>query len=230
MIEKTPIFGKFNNLAHRLRLEAKQAIIFLACLLTLSVVQAQSDNFQRLLQSSLQAEERGDWKQAVQLSHQILKINPKHIETMVSLSGLYGHAVNPTQQIFWSQKVIAIQPKNFIALINRGNGYSAIGEDRLAMDSFRTAEAIDLASPIPTYSMGVLAQNREHDDEALGYFRKALRLSPKFEDAQFNLAVSLANLGKIAQAIDVLDKLLRQNPAASDAIQLRLTLRNQVRH
>lgn len=226
---RNPDSGMFKNGARRLRLAARWTAVFLASLLALSVAQAQPDDFQHLLRSSTHAEERGDWKQAIQLCHQMLKIKPQDVATMVSLSGLYGHAENPTQQIFWSQKVLAIQPKNFMVLVNQGNGYSAVGEDRRAMDSFRSAEAVDPNNPIPAYSMGVLAQNRERDKEAVGYFRKALRLSPNVEDARFNLAVSLTNLGETKQALGELDQLLQHNPSAFDAIQLRLTLRNQAK-
>lgn len=225
---KNTALGTFKRLAHKLRLAIRHAVVFLACLLTLSVAQAQPDDFQSLLRNSTQAEERGDWKQAIQLCHRMLKIKPEDVATMVSLSGLYGHAENPTQQIFWSRKALTAQPKNFMALVNQGNGYSAVGEERRAMDSFRAAEAVDPSSPIPAYSMGVLAQSRERETEAVGYFRKALRLSPSFEDARFNLAVSLANLGETTQALNLLDQLLQHNPAASDAIELRVTLRNQV--
>ena len=229
MIAQAPATGQFGQIAHRRRLAAKRALVFLCCLLTLSAAHAQSEDFQRLMQSSIQAEKRGDWRQAIELCHQILKVKPGDVETMVSLSGLYGHAGNPAQQIAWSQKVLVIQPRTFKALINRGNGYSAIGEGRPAIDSYRAAEAIDPTSPIPAYSLGVVAQAQGHEAAAAGYFHKALQLSPGFEDARFNLAVSLANQGEAAQAIRVLDQLLRQNPLASDAIQLSRALRSQVR-
>lgn len=206
----------------------RHPIYLIVSLMVFSVSHAQPGNFDRLMQSSLQAEARGDWGQAIQLSQQMLKMKPNDLGVMVALSGFYGYAGFSSQQLLWAQKVIAIDPKNFDALINQGNAYAAEGKQIAAMASYRAAESVDPASPIPAYSKGVLSQSQGREKEAIGYFRTALQLSPKFEDAQFNLAVSLANLGELSQAIEVLNHLLRQNPKAADAAAMRGELRTRL--
>lgn len=187
-------------------------------------VQASETDFKRLDRLSTQAEAKGDFMQAIRLSLKMLNIKPNDIPTMLALSGLYGKTGQPEQQLVWTQKILTLQPNHFDALINQGNAMAALGNFKGARDSFGKAQSVDPNSHLPSYSLGVLAQSQNRDEEALGFFQRALKLSPSFEDGLFNLAVSFANLGRTKEAVAALDRLLKKNPGALDARQLRSEL------
>lgn len=186
--------------------------------------QANETDFKRLERLSTQAEAKGDLSQAIRLSLRMLDIKPNDIPSMLALSGLYGKADQPEQQLVWTQKILTLQPNHFDALINQGNAMAAVGNFKGARVSFGKAQSLVPISHLPSYSLGVLAQSQNRDEEALIFFQKALNLSPSFEDALLNLAVSYANLGRTKEAVAALDRLLTKNPGALDARQLRSEL------
>lgn len=187
-------------------------------------VQANEAEFKRLDRLSTQAEARGDFNQAIRLSLKMLEIKPNDVPTMLALSGLYGKAELPEQQLIWAKKILKLQPRHVDALINQGNAQAALGNTTAAKMSYDQARSIDPKSPLPVYSLGVLAQSQNRDAEAIGLFQQALKSSPDFEDALFNLAVGYANIGRTKEAISTLDRLLKIIPGAMDAQSLRSTL------
>lgn len=195
--------------------------LILAMVLPMAAALAGENDWARLREQSAQAEDRGDVALAIRLSLKLLELKPNDLPTMVSLSGLYGKAGHPQQQLAWTQRILKLQPNNFDALINRGNAMVVLGNAKGARDHFTQAKSLEPANPVAAYSLGVLAQLQERHAEAAGHFKEALRLSPDFEDALFNLAVSHANLGQYSMALMLLDRLLTQNPSAADAKALR---------
>ena len=189
-------------------------------------VQASEAEFQRWRQQSELVEARGDIPQSIRAALRMHDLKPGDIPTMLALSGLYGKARQPEQQLAWSRRILKLQPRHLEALINQGNAQSVLGDAQAARNSFLMAKAVEPASPLPVYSLGVLAQALQHDEEAIGYFEAALKFLPTFEDARFNLAVSQANTGRVREAVRNLDQLLKANPAAQDARELRNALLN----
>lgn len=190
---------------------------------------AQEAEFEQLQRRSTEAEMRGDFPTAIRLCLLSLQIKPNHQPTMLALSGLYGKNGQPRQQLVWSARLIAQNPKEFGAFINQGNAHKALEQDRAAKDSYLKAKALDPMSPIPHYSLGVLAQERNRESEAMAYFQEALKVAPDFEDALFNLAVTHANLGDYAKAVQVLNRLLQQNPDDQEARRMRISLDRKMR-
>ena len=205
------------------------ATIVFAIAISIATAYTGGGDFNRLRQQSQQAEVQGDVPQAIRLSLKMLELQPGDLATMVALSGLYGKAEQPQQQLAFTQRILKLQPNHFDALVNQGNALAALGNLKEAKDSFKKASGIESNNPVAPYSLGVLAQSQGKDEEAIGFFQTALKMSPAFEDALFNLAVSYANIGRFRDAIGMLDRLLRKNPDAMDAKQLRATLRLQLR-
>jgi tetratricopeptide (TPR) repeat protein len=202
--------------------------LFLAmCVTTVSTLPSYANEaeFQRWRLQSEQAEARGDIPQSIRAALKMIEIKPNDVATMLALSGLYGMAGQADQQLFWTKKILKLQPKHFDALVNQGNAHAVLGNAKAAKDSFSKARDIDPSSPVVPYSLGVLAQTMERDQEAIGFFQAALKLAPNFEDALFNLAVSQANVGLAREVIATLDRLLKINTGAEDA---RLLLDNLV--
>lgn len=205
-----------------------RGLLLLACLACAGASHAGAKaEFQRLQALSELAELRGDFAGAIRFGLQSLDHQPNDQATLVALSGLYGKNEQPDLQLTWARRALRANPREFAALINQGNALMALGQDRAARDSFHKAQQVQPKSHIPSYSLGVLAQAREREAEAIVHFQQALKIAPGFEDAQFNLAVSYANLGRIPQALQILDELLAANPRATDARQMRTDLQRR---
>jgi tetratricopeptide (TPR) repeat protein len=187
--------------------------------------QANEAEFLRWRQQSEQAEARGDIPQSIRAALRMHDLKPGDLPTMLVLSGLYGKAGQPEQQLLWSRRILKLQPRHLEALINQGNAQAVLGDVQGARSSYLIAQTVDPASRLPAYSLGVLSQALDRDEEAIGYFQSVLKRFPDFEDARFNLAVSQANTGRVREAIRNLDQILKANPAARDARELRDTLR-----
>jgi tetratricopeptide (TPR) repeat protein len=188
---------------------------------------ANDTEFRKLQQYSEQAELQNNLTLAIALNHKLLEIKSKDVETMTTLSGLYGKAGNFEQELAWAHLALKHQPGHFPALINQGNALAGTGKTQAAQESYRKAQRIDPSSPIPAYSMGVLAQNNNQQSTALLHFQTALKINPHFEDALFNLAVAYANLKLYPEAIKTLNCLLKQNPSAIDALYMRTDIQER---
>ena len=186
-----------------------------------SQVHAGNDEFQKIQKRSEQAELQGDLELAIQLTLQLMQLRPYDLDTMTTLSGLYGKAENPLKQLSWAQVALKRNPNYFPALINQGNALASTGQAKAAEESFRKAQRVDPSSPIPAYSMGVLAQESDEPQQAILHFKEALKINPNFEDAMFNTAVAYANLKMYPEAVQTLDNLIKRNPSAADARYMR---------
>lgn len=200
------------------------ATVALALTMPALASSAEVGEFDRLRTQSAQAEDKGDISQAIRLSLKMLNLRQGDLPTMVTLSGLYGVVKQPELQLHWSQKILQLDPNHFDALINQGNALAALGNVQNAKDSFIKAKYVQPKNPVAPYSLGVLAQSQGKDEEAAGLFQTSLKIFPGFEAALFNLAVSHANLGKRSEALQALDRLLKNNPGAADALELKSTL------
>lgn len=190
-------------------------------------VYANDADFRKLQQRSEQAELQNNLALAIELNQKLLELKPKDVETMTTLSGLHGKAGHFEQQLSWAQLALQHQPAHFPALINQGNALASTGKTQAAQESYRKAQRIEPSSPIPAYSMGVLAQESDLPSMALLHFQDALKINPNFEDALFNLAVSYANLKLYPEAVKTLDRLLKQNPGAIDARHMRTDIQER---
>jgi tetratricopeptide (TPR) repeat protein len=151
---------------------------------------AQNAEIFRLIREELKAERRGDIEGATQVCLQILKIDERHIQTIATLSGLYGQLDKPAAQIFWARKALAINSRHMAALVSLGNGQAASGQRGDARRSFEKAQIAEPGNPLPHYSLGVLADQMGSTEDAIRHYESALRLDPGLEDAVINLALA----------------------------------------
>jgi tetratricopeptide (TPR) repeat protein len=67
------------------------------------------------------------------------------------------------------------------------------------------------------YNMAIALEHQGRTDEAIGYYRKAIRINPLFIDAYVNMADDLVNTSRIDEAEKCLKQVLRINPALPSA-------------
>lgn len=88
-------------------------------------------------------------------------------------------------------------------LVNLGNCYKAIGDDQLACEMYVKANDPSTPDinmkfwkeyPIALNNLGLMSYRYGHDDIALEYFNKALKLNPASSDAMFNKSITLLRM------------------------------------
>ena len=124
---------------------------------------------------------------------------------------------------------LRVNPQSFAALTNLGSAYYADGRLEEAERHFRAAIALreDLVHARENLANVLALQGRV--DEAIEQIRAALRIRESqppdvagdFSDTYFHVAQLLIRRGRYQEAIDELDRLLRQQPDHAEAQEAR---------
>ena len=116
------------------------------------------------------------------------------------------------------QRILGGNPDNPTALI--GLGSIRFEQFRLdeAEELFRRAGAAAPDQPAALISLGRLARRRGDHEQALARFSAARDANPSHAGAAFETAAALRELGRVAEARDVLDGVLQSNPRDHAAI------------
>ena len=116
------------------------------------------------------------------------------------------------------QRILAGNPDNPMALI--GLGSIRLEQFRLdeAEQIFRRAAAVAPVEPAALLRLGLLARRRGEHEKALAHFSAARDANPSHVGAAFETAAALRELGRVAEARNILDSVLRSNPRDHAAI------------
>lgn len=154
---------------------------------------------------------------AIAAAKKILELCPGDYRSMTVIGGLYGKMQRFDEELEWTRRALALKPTYWQAHVNRGNALAATGNAREARASFEAARRASPGNAIPVYSLGTLREQERDDRGALALYEEAIRLDPDFENARFNRAAMLANLGRKDDAKEELRRILAKNPSAADA-------------
>lgn len=131
----------------------------------------------------------------------------------------------PAEAIGSFDSAVAINPRYVEALVNRALTLLELGRYDEARASFEAASEADLEAGVGRFS-SVMATRLAHRHaelgdlyreggavaEALGEYRRAVELRPRFVDIRNKLARALLDLGQHDEAVGELAKLLELNP------------------
>lgn len=165
-------------------------------------------------------EDSGDYYGAIEVNKQILEISPDDPRAYNSIAGIYGKLGFFDKEIEWANKAIRSDAKYFMAYINLGNALAKQGKMSEAKSVFKIAEMLAPASPLPSYSLGALAEDEGDIKEAICNYEKALTIDSTDENSLFGCAAMYANQERFQKASFLLKRLLILNPHAEDAKQM----------
>ncbi|MEY3880330.1 MAG: hypothetical protein RIQ94_1125 [Pseudomonadota bacterium] len=180
-----------------------------------------NDQTRPLIEKSIQAEDDGNYEEAIKLDLKILTLEPNSFEATNSIAGLYGLLGQFDQEILWANKAIKIAPSNINGHINLGNALAGIGDIKGAELSFMKARQLQPDAPLPAYSLALLSEQSGDEKKAAILYEKSIELDPKFENGYLNLAALYANQKQFVVALDYLNRLLIINPKNGDAIAMK---------
>lgn len=100
-------------------------------------------------------------------------------------------------------------PKNPAAVSRLAEMYLRSGRIPEAATQLEALRKLDPSNPITYYFLGVVALEEKQFEKARNHFERTILLNPGFEPAHGDLAVSLMNLERPSEAIEVLDRARR---------------------
>jgi len=149
---------------------------------------------------------RRDWGQALS-SHSLALLKSGNIEGAQTLQ----------------MRALTIEPQNPYLLMNAGLTASRLGRHHEARTLCERAAARAATIPGPHLCLGVALAETGENAQAEREFRRAMSLEDSDGNAQFNLAVLLAKIGRLAEANLLLQGLIERIPQhrqARQAIQM----------
>lgn len=143
-----------------------------------------------LLRRGTAALQQGQAPQAVELLEQAQKINSDQPDLMLNLAGAYILTKKFGQAIALLEPLSEREPGNPMVWTNLGAAY--LGNPVLARDedhqravaAFERAIALNPATPHVAYNLGLIYLDRQENDKALDWFRKAVQANPNDRDAR----------------------------------------------
>lgn len=181
---------------------------------------------EELVRRGILLEEAHLWRSAIDVSKEVLELDPKNVAAMNTIAGLHGTLGEYQEEVAWALKAIEVDPLFELAYINYGNGLAGLGRIEEAQTAFGKAVELAPQDPRPVYGLGALAESQGKIEQALSYYERAVALDKGFESGYFNMAAMLANLRRFEEAAATLKKLLEINPEAQDAKQMLQQIEN----
>lgn len=117
-----------------------------------------------------------------------LELNPVRIEPRVGLGSVLGRTGRLGEARRVLEGVVAEEPEHFEANLDLGNVLRAQGDRRGATGAYERARRARPGRPEPCFSLGTLAWEAGHRDEAARHFRRALAADSGFLPARSALA------------------------------------------
>ncbi len=201
---------------------AMRALFLMLALFSLvSPSHAAESRRDQLIKEELAREDAGDTAGAIKICEEILRIAPNDTPTLNTLAGLYGTIGKFEDEIVWAKKAISADATYHLAYVNYGNALISTGRMEEGRSAFEKAKSLAPRDPIPLYSLGVIAEKQRKFTEAINLYKKSVTLAPRFENGWYSLAATYANVKRYDDALATLDILLKLNPDAQDAKNMR---------
>jgi len=137
---------------------------------------------------------------------EILRIQPEHLDGMLSLAQTYYEWGHYEQAAEILKKVLALSPDHRGALYYSGVLASRKGNYAAAVDFLRAALRTDPTHLPSRIELGLALSHMSRNEEALAAFQEVLKADPDNERALFGAGNSLTRLGRTEEAKAVLLK------------------------
>jgi len=163
--------------------------------------------------------DRGNFKEAVEFFETAIKMRPENILPLVNASLAYARLGDNVKAESKLKQALAIDPKSAEANFNMGLLKAEQNDFTGAEKYLRSALKTDPNFPEAAYNLAILI-SKENLDESVRYCRKAYKLRPGDTRYAYTLAFYLRQQGQIDEAIEILQKLVKQQPNYTDASML----------
>ncbi len=169
--------------------------------------------------------EQGDTTAAILSYQKAVDINPEFYDAWIGLGILYSAKGNPLAEQYYINAV-NIDTNNTHAIYILALYYQQNNQLGLAEEKYRTIIRKEV-NENAWYNLGYInLVYRENYNEAISCFQKALNINPDYNDALFNLALSLEMSGDKEDARLIYLELLKKVPNHTAALEQINNLNN----
>jgi len=166
-------------------------------------------------------------QKAVEEYRQAQFANAERPESCINL-GLLSIRLQQYQQAeAYYNKALELDAVFTHAHVNLADLYRAQGDDSKAKDVLDKAKSIAPDDAAIRHSLGLLQIRLDNNDSALAELSKAVELQPNNSRYRYVYAIALHSVGKIKQAIAMLEELLSQSPGYRDGLSALITYTQQ---
>ena len=122
------------------------------------------------------------------------------------------------------RRVLVVEPKNFMALVNLALILNELGQRREAEALYQRAIAAEPQRPEPLYNYGELLRQAGRLDEALAKYDAALERQPDHIKAMFGRTITLRHLRRFDEAKAACERVLAIEPGHLGGLYQRLKM------
>ncbi len=169
------------------------------------------------LDALLQYYQNKDYKNAVKLAKNLTNNFPNHELSWKILSISYKKFGKTLDSLAALQKIIIINPKNYLAHYNLANTYKELGKFNEAEKSYKVAILLNPKFLEAQYNLGIILKKKGNFEEAILCHKKAISINPNFVNAYNNLGNIFNDLGNLDEAEKYYQKVISLNPKFAEA-------------
>jgi tetratricopeptide (TPR) repeat protein len=128
-------------------------------------------------------------------------LSPKDSEVLRLLGVLFAFQNNRAEALNMFDRAIKVEPKNWLAHLNRGNVLKDLNKYAESMKCYDLAISLQSNHSETYNNKGNLLQDLNKYDEALSAYEKAILIQPNYVEAYCNMGNALQNLNRINEAL-----------------------------
>ena len=164
-----------------------------------------------------QKHKKKDFREAENLYKNILKIKPKHLETLYLLGSLLLQVENFKRAKQLLSSAIIVNPEHSDSHNNLGIVFSKLGEREKAINCFLKAIEIEPINSKAFNNLGTAYKDLEKFTEAKNYYQKAIEIQPNYAKAYNNLGTVFRELEERDKAMNCYRKAIEIQSSLSSA-------------
>jgi tetratricopeptide (TPR) repeat protein len=171
----------------------------------------------------------GRLAEAEQAYHAILRVQPRHFNSLHLLGVICAHNGNHAEAVRQIDLALEVNPSVAAAHNNRGGALRELKRFEEALASYDRAIALKPNFTEALYNRGLALTELKRFDEALVSYDRAIALRPDYADAFNNRGVALQELKRFSQAVASYDRAIELRPDYAEAVNNRSGAREELK-
>ena len=171
----------------------------------------------------------GDAPTAVELYRRAREIDPDNARIPLNHGIALNESGNPAAAVDAYNVSLSLDPVQPLTLVNLGIALAARNDFPGAINAYRRAMSLNPREPLAYFNLAAVYAGQGAVDSALANFLRAAELDPSIAIANFYASRLLLDRGNVPEALRQIENGLRFDPSATDAVQMRDQLRQQLR-
>ncbi len=171
------------------------------------------------------SEKLGDYHQALEITEQVLKVEPDSTRALHRAAYLYGFIGEYERSVEYYRRALSKEPRNPEFYMGVGYGLKGLGKNEEAITAYRAALSIDAYQPTAYLGLAHAYINEHRYREAIAAYEEAFRLDETDMTLRTDLCTLYFDVSEYEHAVDCFREVLAtdpQNPSAQHLLPYAL--------